>query len=414
MQTPRTRTDHGPFPDELRQRGPDFRILSGRMLLSELDYELPAELIAQEPAQPRDSARLMIVNRATGVIEHQSFRDLPSYLRSSDCLVLNDTRVLPARFFCRRSSGARVEGLFLREREGLWHVLLRPSRRLRPGEVLAAEAEDAIEHRSQPACMQARLPQATARAEEGRYGAPRWGGGYELVVVERVERGEWLVRVEPAGKADEILARIGQPPLPPYIRAQRRSGHKADYTAEDAEKYQTVYAARPGAVAAPTAGMHFTPELLESIREMGVSIATVTLHVGAGTFAPVEVDDLRAHRMHAEQYAIDADQWRLITAARNESGRVVAIGTTTCRTLEAVAQDGSPAPALAGWTDILIAPPYAFSLTDVLITNFHLPRSTLLALVMAFAGKELVREAYVAAVREGYRFYSYGDAMLIV
>jgi S-adenosylmethionine:tRNA ribosyltransferase-isomerase len=356
------------------------------MQLSALAYDLPPELIAQQPAEPRDAARLLVLERASGRITHRHFRDLPEYLRPADCLVLNDTRVLPARFFARRASGGRVEGLFLHAEAGGWRVLLKPAGRLRVGERLACAADHAVE------------------------------------LLARLERGEWLVRATPTRPPTEWLQAVGQTPLPPYIR-------KGQAAAGDAERYQTVYAASPGAVAAPTAGLHFTPELLARIAAAGVARATVTLHVGRGTFVPIEVDDLARHAMHAEWFELPAATAALLAARRASGGRIVAVGTTAVRVLESVARGDAAAgagetgasagaagasAAVAGWTNIFIYPPYAFRQVDALVTNFHLPGSTLLALVMAFASVELVRAAYAAAIAERYRFYSYGDAMLVV
>ena len=344
---------------------------------AELAYHLPPERIAQHPAEPRDASRLLVLDRATGGITHTVFSRIGEWLRPGDCLVLNNTRVLPARFFCRRSTGGRVEGLFLHADEAGWRVLLKPAARLRVGERLSCE------------------------------GAPDRG----LLLRERSERGVWTVAPEPPESPETLLARIGQTPLPPYIR---RDGAPP---AEDAARYQTVYARHAGAVAAPTAGLHFTPELLARLREQGVATAEVTLHVGMGTFAPIEVADLRDHRMHAEWFDCPAETLERIAAARAAGGRIVAVGTTSARVLESLAGPG--ATLVAGetrrdWTDIFICPPYEFRQLDALLTNFHLPGSTLLALVMALGGVEPVRRAYADAIAREYRFYSYGDAMLLV
>jgi S-adenosylmethionine:tRNA ribosyltransferase-isomerase len=347
------------------------------MRLKELQFELPDELIAQRPAEPRDASRLLVLDRASGRIEHRTFRDIRRYLRPGDCLGLNDTRVIPARFFCRRATGGRIEGLYLHQTKELWRVLLKPASRLRVGERLTCAS-----------------------------------GECGLVLCKRGARGEWDVRPEPAAEPLELLSRIGQTPLPPYI-------HRPDKPDQDDEqRYQTVYASRAGAAAAPTAGLHFTPELLEELRAAGVNTAMLTLHVGLGTFAPITADDLALHHMHAEYYRIDERTIARLNATRAAGGRIVAVGTTTVRVLESLEGEfggGGMAERLrSGWTDVFIYPPYRYRNVDRLLTNFHLPGSSLLALVMAFAGVEEIRAAYAAAVAERYRFYSYGDAMLIL
>lgn len=347
------------------------------MRLEELDYELPKELIAQRPAEPRDAARLLVLDRDTGQIAHRVFYEIGDYLRPGDCLVLNDTRVIPARFFCRRATGGKVEALFLRKEGERWRVLLRPAARLKTGERLACP--------------------------ESKCG---------LVLDERLERGEWSVRPEPVVEPLELLARVGQTPLPPYIR---RAIHP---DAQDAERYQTVYARQAGAIAAPTAGLHFTPELLSSLRDAGVGTTTITLHVGVGTFAPIEVEELGQHRMHAEYYDIDERTVAGLHATRQAGGRIVAVGTTAVRVLESLESElggtSGPPTARPGWTDLFVHPPRRCCNVDRLLTNFHLPRTTLLALVMAFAGIEATRRAYQEAIDRRYRFYSYGDAMLVL
>lgn len=368
------RSQAQPLPDG---RGPGSR---GSFSPRELDYALPPELIAQAPAEPRDASRLLVLERATGRISHRVFRQLGEWLRPGDCLVLNNTRVLPARFFCRRETGGRVEGLFLRDaRAGsggsasqAWCVLLKPAARLNVGERLRCDGAD----------------------------------DQALVIAERHERGEWTVRPEPATSAEALLARIGQAPLPPYIH--RGDGPSPD----DSERYQTVYARQAGAVAAPTAGLHFTTELLRRLRADGVQMAEVTLHVGLGTFAPIEVADLCDHRMHSEWFECPGETVERIAATRRAGGRIVAVGTTSARVLESLPAEVRG--GTRGWTDIFVYPPYAFRNVDALLTNFHLPGSTLMALVMAFAGVEVVRAAYQEAIAERYRFYSYGDAMAIV
>jgi S-adenosylmethionine:tRNA ribosyltransferase-isomerase len=348
------------------------------MHLSDLQYDLPPELIAQHPVVPRDASRLLVLHRTTGRIEHRAFRDLWDYLARGDALVLNNTRVIPARFFCRRATGRHIEGLFLHQEAAGWRVMLKSSRRVKVGELLVCDGSDV-----------------------------------RLAVARRLERGEWLVRPEPEVQFLDWLAQVGHTPLPPYIRRGRPE-------AVDAARYQTVYAERPGAVAAPTAGLHFTPEMLEQLAARGVQRVNVTLHVGAGTFVPIEVEDLAEHRMHTEWYEVSADARATLGRVRTGGGRVVAVGTTAARVLESLPPlpcwdgvGGGTLP-LAAWTDIFIYPPYNFRHVDRLVTNFHLPGSTLLALVMAFASPELIGAAYRAAIDRRYRFYSYGDAMLIL
>jgi S-adenosylmethionine:tRNA ribosyltransferase-isomerase len=353
----------------------------------------------------------MVLDRATGRIVHRIFRDLPQYLRSGDCLVLNTTKVLPARFEARRATGGRIKGLFLNENEpGVWHVLIQGVGKLQAGETLElVERTD-----SEP-------PHPNPPHTKGR----EW----QLTLLTRLERGEAQVRVEPADPAAVVLDRIGRMPLPPYIhraagraerttsrapRATSRAREQAeDLDAADRADYQTVYASAPGAVAAPTAGLHFTPGLVAAIRRQGVAIAEVVLHVGLGTFHPIEADDLADHNMHKEWYSLPAQAVDTIQSTRATDGRLIAVGTTSVRVLETCAGAGSLTPQ-QGWTDIFIYPPYEFHAVDGLITNFHLPRSTLLALVCAFAGRERVLLAYECAIAERYRFYSYGDAMLII
>lgn len=369
------------------------------MRRSELHYNLPPERIATAPAEPRDASRLLVLQRPSGAIEHRRFRDIAEYLRPGDCLVLNDTRVLPARLFLQRRSGGRIEALFLHldpADRTAWRVQLRGSARLRPGERLSAVSAD-----QRPASPPV-----------------------EFELLQRCDRGAWLIRPHPAEAVPDVLARIGDTPLPPYI-LRARGGTAAPAEVADAERYQTVYAAVPGAVAAPTAGLHFTKALLGRLTDAGVRQAAVTLHVGPGTFQPIEVDDLSRHAMHAEWFEVDVAATAAITAARVNGGRIVAVGTTSARVLESLASipvpeaargtPSMPSPAGArGWTDIFIYPPYRFRNVDALLTNFHLPESTLLALVMAFASPAQVRAAYAAAIAAEYRFYSYGDAMLIL
>jgi len=349
---------------------------------SQLQYELPSELIAQSPLERRDQARLLVLDRSSGRISHRRFSDLPEYLGAGDCLVLNRSKVVPARFMAQRSTGGKVPGLFVREQSpGCWEVLLTGAGRLKPGEELALI-----------------------------------GGAWRMTWLRHLERGLCEVDVAPPDPVETVLASIGSMPLPPYIR---RSGETDGVTdALDREQYQTVYAAEAGSVAAPTAGLHFTRELLEGLGNIGVSIAQVLLHVGLGTFQPVEVADLGDHPMHREWYTMPGESADRIALARSSGQRVIAVGTTAVRVLETCAASGWAAATnsveRSGWTDILIYPPYKFAAVDALVTNFHLPGSTLLALVMAFAGREAILSAYAEAIRERYRFFSYGDAMLLL
>jgi S-adenosylmethionine:tRNA ribosyltransferase-isomerase len=341
------------------------------MRIDQLDYELPPELIAQQPAEPRDQSRLMVVDRTRGTIEHRRFADLAAIVRPGDCIVMNDTRVLPARLVGRRmATGGRWEGLFLGEAaDGTWEMLCQTGGRPGPGEA---------------------------------FGLDR--GAARLVLQERLPDGHWLMRPEPNLPPAEFLDHFGCVPLPPYIRGGEEGPG-------DRERYQTVFAARPGAVAAPTAGLHFTTELLDRLRERGVELVRLTLHVGLGTFLPVR-ESLNTHVMHAERGELAAAAAETIRRVRAADGRCVAVGTTCVRVLETAASRGELA-AWSGETSLFIREPYRFRVVDALITNFHLPRTTLLALVHAFAGEPLCRAAYEAAVRERYRFYSFGDAMLI-
>lgn len=342
--------------------------------MSDFDYNLPPELIAQRPAEPRDSSRLMVLHRQSGRIEHRVFSDITDYLGPKDLLVLNNTKVIPARLLGRKAgTGAEVEILLLRPAEdGCWSCLVRPGRRLKAGSKVEFE------------------------------------GGLSAEIQSRQDRGKRLVAFNRGGmkiSASElisILEKVGHVPLPPYIA---RPDEEADHN-----RYQTVYAREPGAVAAPTAGLHFTPKLLEDIKGRETRVLEVLLHVGWGTFKAVEAEDIRAHRMDEEYYRIDKAVTEELGSARKDGRRVVAVGTTTVRALESFASTGN----VEGWTDIFIHPPYRFRMVDALVTNFHLPRSTLLMLVSALAGAELIKRAYAEAVRENYRFYSYGDAMLII
>lgn len=342
------------------------------MDISELDYHLPPERIAQRPADRRDGSRLLVVPPAPQPMRNARFGDVVRELTRGDLLVLNDTRVLPAKLRLRRATGGAVEGLFLEVADdGEWVALLKPSRKLHAGERL-----------------QTRDTNRT------------------LLLVRYDGDGEWRVRVEPPADLHAALNAVGETPLPPYIARDH------DQPA-DRDRYQTVYARREGAVAAPTAGLHFTTALLEQLQADGVGVATVTLHVGAGTFQPIAVEKLADHPMHTERFTLPPATADAVQRTRDAGNRVVAVGTTSLRVLESCATPSGALRPGDGRTDLFIYPPYAFRAVDLLITNFHLPRSTLLALVFAFGGTDRVRAAYETAIREGYRFYSYGDAMLL-
>ncbi len=340
------------------------------MRRTDFSFDLPEELIAQTPLQRRDASRLLRLDRATGSLEHAHFYDLPRYLRKGDCLVLNDSRVLPARLIGTRASGGSVELVLLRDLgEGRWECLSRPGRKTKPGTELL-------------------------------FG----GGELKATVLEVAEGGNRIVQFHYEGIFLEVLERLGKMPLPPYIREEL----------EDAERYQTVYSHELGSAAAPTAGLHFTQELLQQIRDMGVNIAFVTLHVGLGTFRPVKEDEIEDHPMHAEFCIIPEETARLVNETKAAGGRIVAVGTTSCRTLESFAAEDGSLKACSGWTNIFIYPGYRFKCIDALVTNFHLPESTLIMLVSALAGREQILNAYRVAVEERYRFFSFGDAMLIM
>jgi S-adenosylmethionine:tRNA ribosyltransferase-isomerase len=338
-----------------------------------LDYTLPAHLIAQQPAEPRDHARLLVARRHDGALAHHRFLDLPELLAPGDLLVLNDTRVLPARLLGKRAAtGGKWEGLFLSALpDGTWEMLCQTRGWLKPGEQITVEP-----------------------------------GPLKLQLLAKLPEGRWQVRPLHEGEATELLGRHGHVPLPPYIR-------KGIANESDRERYQTVFAREPGAVAAPTAGLHFTPRVFERLRERGIGHAFVTLHVGIGTFRPIEVADFTRHPMHHEWGQLPELTVQAIRNCKQGGGRVVAVGTTVVRVLESAARLG-PLQAWLGETALFIHPPYDFRVVDALITNFHLPRTTLLLLVAAFAGVELLGEAYRTAVAENYRFYSYGDAMLVL
>ncbi len=335
------------------------------MRREELEFDLPAELIAQQPLEPRDASRLMVVDRATGVISHRGFRDILHLLRAGDLLVVNDSRVLPARLIGRKPTGGEVEILLLRELAAdRWEALCRPGRRLRQGTTVDL-------------------------------------GAVTATCAERLGDGRWSVTFAPPGGLRAALGRIGQMPLPPYIHEQLA----------DRERYQTVYARDEGSAAAPTAGLHFTPALLAELAGRGVQRAAVTLHVGLDTFRPVQTELVEEHPIHTEAWQAPAETVEAVRQTRAAGGRVVAVGTTSVRVLETVARSNG---ALAGWTELFITPGFGFRLVDSLLTNFHLPGTTLYALVCAFAGAELMGSAYQAAFAERYRLLSFGDAMLIL
>lgn len=356
-----------------RRRGRNVNFLQRigiRLKKSDFSYVLPKELIAQEPLKERDTSRLMTLDRRTGAVEHRHFRDLADLLHPGDCLILNDSRVLPARLYGSRvGTGGHMEFVLLNEKKtGVWEVLVHPGRMAKPGTRFI------------------------------------FGNGLlEAEVMEVVEGGNRIVQFSYDGNFFELIEKIGEMPLPHYITHKLR----------DKERYQTVYAKNPGSAAAPTAGLHFTPELLEHIRGRGIAIGYVTLHVGLGTFRPVKVENIEDHVMHTEHYELPASTAELIAKTKAGGGRVVAVGTTSCRTLETVAHMKDGIQPAEGWTGIFIYPGYEFKAIDALITNFHLPESTLLMLVSAFAGREHILAAYEEAIREKYRFYSFGDAMFI-
>ena len=339
------------------------------MKTSDFDFYLPEELIAQTPLERRDASRLLTLDKHTGAVEHHHFYELPKFLRPEDCLVLNDSRVLPARLIGRRPTGGACEVLLLVDKgDKCWECLVRPGRKLKPGaQVIFGEGE------------------LTASIEE------------------ELEDGKRLVRFDYQGIFLEILEHLGKMPLPPYIKAEL----------QDNERYQTVYSKVVGSAAAPTAGLHFTPELLSEIRDMGVKICYVTLHVGLGTFRPVKAEDIQDHEMHSEFCMISQETADTINKTKKTGGRVICVGTTSCRTIESFAAEDGTMTQRSGWTNIFIYPGYRFKVLDALITNFHLPQSTLIMLVSALAGREHVLAAYAEAVKERYRFFSFGDAMFI-
>ena len=340
------------------------------MQVKDFDFELPQELIAQDPLKDRSASRLLLLNRKTGEIQHKSFKNIIDYLSPNDCLVLNNTRVLPARLIgAKEKTGGKVEILLLERKEkDLWEVMVKPGKKARPGDRIV------------------------------------FGDGLLKATIEAVVAGgNRYARFEYEGIFEEVLDQLGEMPLPPYITHQL----------EDKERYQTVYAKYEGSAAAPTAGLHFTQELLQQIQEKGVTIAYVTLHVGLGTFRPVKVDTIEEHQMHSEYYWIEPEEAKKINEIKAKGGRVIAVGTTSSRTLESSTDENGILKAQKGWTDIFIYPGYSFKMVDALITNFHLPQSTLIMLVSALAGRENIMKAYQEAIEQRYRFFSFGDAMFI-
>lgn len=340
------------------------------MNVKDYDYDLPEELIAQDPLEDRSSSRLMVLDRQTGDVEHRHFTDILEYLHPGDCLVINNTKVIPARLFgVKEDTQAKIEVLLLKRKENdIWETLVKPGKKAKPGTKLV------------------------------------FGDGLLTAeVVDVVEEGNRLIQFHYDGIFEEILDLLGQMPLPPYITHQLK----------DKNRYQTVYAKYDGSAAAPTAGLHFTKELLQKVKDMGVDIAEVTLHVGLGTFRPVKVENVLDHHMHSEFYMVSQEAADKINRAKESGHRVIAVGTTSTRTLEAAADENGRLHETSGWTEIFIYPGYQFKVIDALITNFHLPQSTLVMLVSALAGREHVLHAYEIAVKERYRFFSFGDAMLI-
>lgn len=340
------------------------------MKTSDFYYDLPKELIAQDPLEDRSASRLMHLDKTTGEYKHGHFRDILQYLKPGDCLVINDTKVIPARLYGSKvGTDAAIEILLLKRKENdIWETLVKPGKKAKPGTKIS------------------------------------FGEGLLIgEVLDVVDEGNRLIQFSYEGIFEEILDQLGQMPLPPYITHQL----------EDKNRYQTVYAKHSGSAAAPTAGLHFTPELLEEIKESGVEIAHVTLHVGLGTFRPVKVENIQEHHMHSEFYRIEASEAEKINRAKREGHRVICVGTTSCRTVESAAKPDGTLSECSGWTEIFIYPGYRFKVLDCLLTNFHLPESTLIMLVSALAGREHVLHAYEEAVKERYRFFSFGDAMLI-
>jgi len=343
---------------------------SSFMNVRDFYFDLPQELIAQDPLEDRSASRLLVLDKHTGEIEHRHFKDILDYLKKGDCLVINDTKVIPARLFgVKEGTEAKIEILLLKRRENdIWETLVKPGKKAKVGTVIS------------------------------------FGEGLlKGTVIDVVEEGNRLIQFSYEGIFEEILDQLGQMPLPPYITHQL----------QDKNRYQTVYAKNEGSAAAPTAGLHFTKELLKKIQEKGVEIAHVTLHVGLGTFRPVKVDEIEAHHMHSEFYIVEEEEAKKVNDAKRNGGRIVCVGTTSCRTVESASTNDGILKAGSGWTEIFIYPGYGFKILDCLITNFHLPESTLIMLVSALAGRDHVLHAYEEAVQERYRFFSFGDAMFL-
>ncbi len=373
------------------------------MKTERLNYDLPSELIAQHPLSVRSDSRLLVLNRSAGDILDSRFSQLGDFLSPGDCLVLNDTKVVPARFFARRSSGGRLEGLFMDENaDGVWTVYLKGARKVKPGEQLYLKDRQGADFCTAELLEKADSGKCKLKLD-ARYSKEMRDDG-RMTKDENRESGIQNREAD----ARTVLDTIGFPPLPPYIK---RDTDRV-LAAEDELRYQTVYARQAGAVAAPTAGLHFTETLIEQLKRAGIRFAFITLHVGAGTFKPVTAENLEDHRIHTEQFSIDEKNAGIINTARREGGRIIPVGTTSMRVLETVAA-GSGIQATSGATELFITPGYEFKIADAMITNFHLPKSTLLALVSAFAGLENVLAAYNHAIEQRYRFFSYGDAMLI-
>ncbi|HHT9109705.1 MAG TPA: tRNA preQ1(34) S-adenosylmethionine ribosyltransferase-isomerase QueA [Candidatus Brocadiaceae bacterium] len=347
--------------------------------LSGYDYQLPRDLIAQKPLENRNDSRLLILHRDTGKIEHRKFHEITNYLLAGDLLVLNNTKVMPAQIIGKKPSGASVELLLIEEQEkNRWRAFIKSNAKLRKGEIININ-HDTI----------------------------------SLNLSEKFEDGSWSLIFNSNENIKELLHQIGKMPLPPYIKRARNDDPLSPF---DRKRYQTVFAQKEGAIAAPTAGLHFSPETLAKIKHSGVEIAYITLHVGIGTFLPIKTDDIRDHHMHREYYECSEEIIRTIKKTRGQKGRVIATGSTSCRVLETIAGNtgNNGTPQLSGWTNLFIYPPYDFKYVDALITNFHLPKTTLLLLVSAFAGRKNIMNAYETAISEGYRFFSYGDCMIIL
>ena len=349
------------------------------MKTDELNYYLPAELIAQQPVGVRSDSKLLVFNRSSSELTDSTFSRIGDFLLRGDCLVLNDTKVLPARFFGERGSGGKLEALFLAERSpGVWEVMLKGGRKVRQGEII---------------CLKDKTKNDFCEAE----------------ILNKTDKGGCRLKIKTDANVETILEKIGFPPLPPYIKR----GDDLGQAAIDKLRYQTVYARHTGAVAAPTAGLHFTDQLIEQLKQTGIHFAYITLHIGEGTFKPITTENLEEHKIHQEQFSIDEKNAQIVNATKEKDGRIIAVGTTSARTLETIAT-GSQVKAARGTTELFIKPGYKFKIVDAMITNFHLPKSTLLALIAAFAGLENILAAYQHAIEKQYRFYSYGDAMLII